>query len=273
MNDENKEVVDENVVDQPQETNDDNTAQEDEGLEYTPKVVKHLDEEIVIDSPEKEKEFLNKGADYDRVREELDKIKSDKGLELLKSMANERGMEYEELINSMQQDTKKAKIKKFMEEYDISNEELGADLYEKMQEKEQKAEKYEEIKQKQVEQDETKKQMVDLVNYYEDLTGEELVPENIDPEVFDIAEKEGKTLIDAFNKNELKKKLKKEKVDVMNKENKEQNIGDVTKNTNTGNEVKRYNGYTVDELNKMSPQELAKTGLKTQELAEVLKNI
>jgi len=233
-------VTEEVVIDQPTET--DNTPTFDT---YT---IKHMDEEIVVDSLEKQQSLLNKGADYDRIKAKYDEASNDPSKNVIKAFADRYGLSQEEAVAELKGQLYQDELSQYAKDNGF-----GEDL--------ERAKKFYELEKRdntytQKDKDEQAKlkreqDLMDFIDFQKEFYDKDITAEDIPNEVWEQYEN-GKSMTEAFLKHELKMKKEQAEIDAQNKKNDDTVIPDVTQHS-----AKDENVISAEWLANATPKEVA----------------
>ncbi len=201
------------------EENTDSVAEnnEGEGTSEEPQyfTVKHLKEEKKI-SHDEAPSYIQKGLDYDRVRERYDESKP--MVEFIENLAKSNNMSVNEYMEAVTEHTRQQEIEKIAEQNALP-EELAEELYLLRQERKERAVEKEQMEKEREQQQE----YMDFINEFPNVKYDE-VPK----EVFDIKANNPRISIsDAYMRYQYNQMMEKEKADTVNQNNSKASAGSV----------------------------------------------
>jgi len=266
--------VDGGVADLDDDLNQSQEGAQEQKPSFDPYKIKHLDDELEIDSVEKQMELVQKGADYDRIKAELEKqreeIKNNKALNTLSSIAKSKNLSVDDIVANIENEYTQENLKAFMGEHGITDLEAGKKLFDKLMGTQKENDSLSEIKRQRDSEAEARlkeeKELTGLMKFVKNTTGKDLDPATITADMYELAEKEEITLTEAYAQITLSKATENDKVNETNDQNKNSSVQDVTNSTGKNNVGK----YSKSELEKMTDVQLAKTGLSMEEMMKIL---
>lgn len=219
--------------------NDEQTAEEFLEIKYN-KEEKKLSKEEAI-------ELAQKGMNYDKLKDELELYKNNKGLTYLQSLAEKNNITEEQLVEYLESQEEENSISNFANKYGIENLNTAKELYEMNTKAYEFEKQQEDIKKAKEVEERQKKEFENLSEYFKNEYGRTIdVEKDISNEVFEIQQKQNVSLEVAFIINERNIFKKGQAVAKQNLENINSTTGSLNENGGGSNDTDYISKETVE---------------------------